>query len=464
MGNKVVELIKRMPLEEQESMLKGLGFVQNIMSADRFFNGSNFIPKRLGDELMDRYHFCFAADALWVYSNGVYRPDGDRVVKTSGQKLLGESAKDNRITETLHYIERATMTELPEPDFQFINVQNGLLEWQTLKMYPHDPKRFDILQLPVIYDEKAICEAFYGYLDSSFEETIIPLIGEVMGLCIIPSTRFEKAVMLKGPAGSGKSTLLDTIINLLGYENVSNVPLQDLEENKFARSMLLGKLANIFADLDDRALKSSSMFKTLVTGDMITGERKFGHPFSFRNYARLLFSANKLPGSRDRTTAFYDRWIIIPFERTFRNTEGDDKDLRNKLRSPQELSGIFLFALEGLRRVYENGRFTMPDKVIMALKEYEKDNDSVASFIADCVVVDKVAYTSKQIFYRTYRMYCEEEGMRPVSNKELKKSLKQVVPDIDEFRPNRGKDPWHWLGVRLNEDAPVVHLTSREGW
>ena len=124
---------------------------------------------------------------------------------------------------------------------------------------------------------------------------VIPLIEEILGWCLLPDARFQKAVMLTGEGENGKSVFLDLIGDLLGDANVSNVALHDLEDNRFRAAELYGKLANIFADLDERGLKSSTMFKTLTTGDRVTAERKHAHPFSFRSYAKLLFSANKIP-------------------------------------------------------------------------------------------------------------------------------------------------------------------------
>ena len=42
----------------------------------------------------------------------------------------------------------------------------------------------------------------------------------------------------------------------------------------------------------------------LVSGDFIIAERKFEHPFSFRNYAKLIFSANEIRESDDKTDDF----------------------------------------------------------------------------------------------------------------------------------------------------------------
>jgi putative DNA primase/helicase len=279
---------------------------------------------------------------------------------------------------------------------------------------------------------------------------LIPLLEEIMGYCLIPDTRFEKAVMLLGPGSNGKSVFLDILVALLGVDNIANVALQDLEENRFRVAELFGKLATIFADLDDRALKSSSVFKTLVTGDRITAERKFSQPFSFRPYARLIFSANSLPLSRDRTHAFYRHWLIIPFDRIFEG-ESADKNLRAKLRN--ELPGILNRALNGLKRLFSENRFSDPQAVKSSLKKYQLQNDTVASFVTECVVENPDGTTLKRIFYQAYRIWCEDQGLRPVSQRKVKASLEQVFPGLDEIRSCGGNGPWHWVGIKLTEDA-----------
>src|SRR5207249_4359940 len=146
---------------------------------------------------------------------------------------------------------------------------------------------------------------------------------------------------------------------------------------------LYGKLANIFADLDARSLQSSSMFKMLTTHDLLTAERKHAHPFTFRFYGKLLFSANKIPPSRDRTHAFYRRWTIIPFTRTFNGVSGNpvpNKTLRDDLKD--ELSGIFNQALDGLKRLALQEAFTQPKSVVEAKQVYIRSNDNVAVFVA----------------------------------------------------------------------------------
>ena len=215
---------------------------------------------------------------------------------------------------------------MPPPDLPTINLLNGRLEWATDTLQPHTPRRVYRHSIPVSYDPQATCPTFDHYLETTLDEDVIPLADEIIGHLLIPDTRYEKAVMLTGDGENGKSVFIDTLTALLGSQHVSNVALQDLEENRFRVAELFGKLGNFFADLDPRALKSTSLFKALVTGDEIEAERKFTDPFKFRNVARLVFSANKLPDSSDRTHAFYRRWHVIPFTRTFTD-ETRDPDL-----------------------------------------------------------------------------------------------------------------------------------------
>ena len=46
---------------------------------------------------------------------------------------------------------------------------------------------------------------------------------------------------------------------------------------------------------------------------------KYRDSFEFSPFARLLYSANRLPSSGDSSQAFYDRWLIVPFANRFRN-------------------------------------------------------------------------------------------------------------------------------------------------
>jgi phage/plasmid-associated DNA primase len=143
--------------------------------------------------------------------------------------------------------------------------------------------------------------------------------------------------MLFGRSGdNGKGTFIRIIESFVGLENTSHVSLQDLGEDKFAAADLYGKMVNTFADIVTDKIPRSGTFKMLVSGDTIRAQRKYGQPFDFRNFAKLIFSANQIPDTEDRTFAYYKRWIILKFEKVFR--ENKDTNLIDKLTTLEEPS------------------------------------------------------------------------------------------------------------------------------
>ena len=109
-------------------------------------------------------------------------------------------------------------------------------------------------------------------------------------------------------------------------------------------------MANTFADLKSDKLTNTGPFKMLVSGDFIRAQNKFCNPFEFQNYAKLIFSANEIPQSEDKSYAYFRRWIILFFENVF---EGDNNDTKliEKLTTDEELSGLLNLSLIALRQL-----------------------------------------------------------------------------------------------------------------
>jgi putative DNA primase/helicase len=175
-------------------------------------------------------------------------------------------------------------------------------------------------------------------------------------------------------------------------------------------------MVNTFADLKAEKLTTTGMFKTLVSGDTIRAQRKYGHPFSFRNYAKLIFSANKVPDSDDKTHADYIRWLILPFEKVFEGKETKDTRLIDKLTAPEELSGLLNLALIALKQLHKDGGFK-DVSVEKIRKAYDENSNIVKAFLYDRCVIDLTApeyYTLTANVYNEYVNFCKEKNQRPL--------------------------------------------------
>jgi phage/plasmid-associated DNA primase len=179
---------------------------------------------------------------------------------------------------------------------------------------------------------------------------------------------------------------------------------------------LFGKTLNTYADSKSQRLKETGNLKTAISGDTVEGQEKFKPRFKFRPRAKVIVSTNNPPQTDDRTHAFYRRWLIVMFERTFVPTDDKnepnriDPDLIAKLTTQEELSGFLNLGLKYLPiLIRENGFSGEPiDKV---KKEYEQKADHVARYLQEYCIIDstKKDYSTKTTeLYSHYVRICRE--------------------------------------------------------
>lgn len=433
------------PLDRFEMYLKGQSY--------RFFFGKNFVPKYMVDELRTEGGFyLYTAERLYRYQGGVY-VDGEGVTARIVQRKLKDRSRDAHLNETLKYLNVAMSNVKPDEinhDSGMLNLANGIFNLASGNLERHTPDFYSTIRIPVTYDPKATCPKTDKFFAEVLPADCIDLIHELFGYCLIQTTRFQRAFMLTGTGANGKSTLINLLTAFLGSSNVSKVPLQELDENRFKRAELFGKLANVFADLDSRTLQSSTYFKTITTGDDIDAERKFRDPFSFRPFCKLIFSANEIPKSNDRTFAYYRRWILIPFPNRFEG-KNDDKNLIDELTTPDELSGLFSWAMEGLKRLMANQEFSENQTTREALEQYQVENDNVKQFFAEYCEVEMGAETVRSELFGKYHRFCEVNGYSSISQIVFNRRVQEIFGNrVEKTQTNNSKRTRIWWNLKLN--------------
>jgi len=231
----------------------------------------------------------------------------------------------------------------------------------------------------------------------------------------------------------------------------------DLESNRFAKASLFGKLANIYADLSDDTLQRTGTFKMLTGGDVIEAEKKFKDSFTFVNYAKLLFSCNKLPEVYDNTDAFFRRWIIIVFPKVFKG-DNCDPNILEKLTTPEELSGLLNIALDGLKRILENDGFSYSKSTEETREDYIRKSDPLAAFIMDCVEEDQDSMLLKQPLYSLFAFYCRQKSLPAVNKDTFFKNISKHVT-ITQVRTKRrvlSGRPFAYKGIILTKEGKIL--------
>lgn len=404
-------------------------------------NGLKFLPGVLAEHMADAEHVFYAAETYYVYRNGVYveMPELE-AQKMIRDKMISSEARMSQINDAEHQWRILVQKDLRELNVNpfIINLKNGLYNVQDDTLVDHTPEYFSTVQLNASYNEKADCPRFKQYLKEVLDADQIPLIQEMLGYFLVPVTRAQKCFVIVGEGGAGKSQLL-LVLNqvLLGSENVSNVSWQALNE-RFKTAELFGKLANIFADLPTKNIDDNGIFKALVGEDYLTVEKKNKNPFSFQSKARLLFSCNTIPRNLgDKSEGFYRRLILIRFDHAVPENI-KDPNLLEKLRA--EADGIFIFALEGLKRLINNNyKFSETERNKRELEQYREESDNVLSFVGECCELGAGYDYGSTELYNAYKGFCEDSGVKPYSQKNFVKQLIANVPGTDKGVDKLGK-------------------------
>ncbi|MCI5748156.1 phage/plasmid primase, P4 family [Clostridium perfringens] len=416
--------------------------------------GLKFLPFVLAKHLSETRDVYYGGESFLIYENGVYNISGE---KEAGRIIMDYMLPNYCIMASIRDC-REQWDILVSNDFDdfnrnpyLVNVRNGLLDIRDMSFKEHTPSYLSTVQLNVEYNPQVDCPQFKKFLNEVLDCKLIPLVQEIVGYLLTTNTASQKAFVFWGPARTGKSTLLWVVeYLLLGKKNVSNIPWQEIGD-KFKTAELLGKLANVFSDLPSKSIDDTGIFKVVTGEDYLMAEKKNKNPFKFKPFARLVFSCNELPRNYvDRTEGFYRRLIIVPFNRQIEKSK-IDKALKYKFQREKE--GILNWALEGLKRLYENNfEFSENELTDGVKKEYKRENNNVISFVEECCELDGLFSCSRIELYEAYKEFCVEAGLKALSQIKFNKELEGNF-NITRSRSGKLRS---WNGVRIKLDDLII--------
>ena len=332
------------------------------------------------------------------------------------------------------------------PPLDRLNVLNGILDVASGKLEPHSPDFLFPIQINAAWNPGAECPAIDRFIQQVFPDDAGELFYQLAGLYALPDTRQQKAVMLLGSGSNGKSVTLALLRQFLGSQNVSSLPLHELAENRFAAAELQCKLLNLSSDLPDRTLRDTTLFKQIVDGRLstINARRRYGKPFQFRPFVRLIFSANRVPDSADTSYGYLRRWLVVPFDAELDDDERDPF-LIEKLTTPEELSGLLNHAVSSYRHLLNNGRLIESRAMLTAKARFNALSDPTRLFLDECVELNEQAHILRYDLYREYKEWCVFHRLNPISPQKFYQSIREILG----VETTRNKGRRMLKGIRL---------------
>ena len=355
----------------------------------------------------------------------------------SQRRLLADHAKQSeglaRISAMKKLAESdqsiVVMPEELDSDPWLLNLENGTLDLRSEELRPHQREDLITKLAPVKYDPDAHCPLFMKFLARIFNDNqgIIEYLQRCIGYCLTGDTSEQKLFMLIGDGANGKSTFLVTIQWMLG--DYSQQTPSDLfaVKHDHGPSNAVARLESvrlaISTELEPGKALAESQIKQLTGGDRMVARMLYQEYFEFTPQCKFLIAANHLPTVRGSDEGIWRRIVIIPFNTVI--PEGErDKDLPAKLR--QELSGILIWAVKGCV-AWQGKRDLVPSpEVVTATNSYRAEMDVVRGFVEEACKPQEGAAINATHLYESFRRWCSEGELEPVSQRELGSRLERM--------------------------------------
>lgn len=409
------------------------------------------------------YKSIAGAGTIWVWKGDHYEEMITDYVHKYAQDKFDPPPLEAQRREFQGYVRLENVvspTWFRETSQGFINFANGYLEVKTGELRPHAMDRGFRSALACDYTPDAQAPTWERFIHDVTvgRDSLKAILQEYFGYILgnMPCHEYEKILMLLGEGSNGKSTLVKVLRQLTTPQGTSNISVKDMqfEQNRY---LMEGKLVNIAEENSADAFRDTEFIKNFASGGLVRVKKVYHPPYEYENSTKLVMLCNKMPLTNDSTYGLLRKMILVPFDAEFTDKSGTkDSKIFDKLLA--ELPGIANWAIVGYKRLVAQGKFTESEEVEKVSVEYLHGSDSVASFVAENIefTMDPNASVIRQEIYDHYVEYCQRNGLRPQSSRNLYNFMrargKRVLGHpIGEKRSNKD-------GERHYSFENVIHL------
>ena len=396
------------------------------------------------DLYLSRYpRTAFGRGAWRRYTSGVWIEVAKEEVERELADLMGRRATSNTVSAVRNLLQAKVFVrdEAWDGADNALVCANGTLEVDTGKLRSHSPLDYATESVPYACDPVAQAPSWQWFLSTSFPADVVAFLQEFAGYCLTHETKHELTLWLLAAPGAGKSTLLLGLQTMLDglYGSLS---LKSLA-NQFALAEVPGKRLLVAAEQPAGYIENSDTLNSLISGDPIRIEQKYKDGYTFNPTAKVAWAMNERPKVSDPNNGIFRRVAVLPMAPIPEDRQ--DKNLKDRIRA--EGPGILNWALGGLHRLRERGRFAIPQVVAQSSREFQQHNDIPALFIEEMCEAGPALSVGSEPLYLSYVHYCKTSGYLPKSRKNLSDDWRRLG---FEHVKRKGRPFWKGLALATN--------------
>lgn len=433
---------------------------------------------------------------LAIYDNdpqssryGLYRGEASAIQRIA--RAFEPDLPDRDLEEVRSRLRDLVETHVRGMNPDLVPVNNGIFNYKTKELMDFDPKYIFTAKSPINFNPYAknplikhpedgtewdvhswIKELFFTEITPSMSqaeqdaikrendanEGLDKLVWQIIGAILRPYVSWNKAAFFYAVTGNnGKGTLVELMRNLVGTDASASIPLADFGKD-FALEPLMSCNA-ILVDENDVGvyLDKAAELKAVITNDVVSINRKFQAPISYRFYGFMVQCLNDLPKLRDKSESLYRRQLFVPFNKSFTGVERkyikDDYITRTDV-----LEYIMKYVLVDMDDYYS---FDEPEASKNALGEFKHDNDPVREFWEEFEHQFQWNLLPLDFLYGLYKAWLLVNApmTKPLQKRQFTRELRTIV---------RGNFAWvegtHSRSTLMDNPEPLLREYLVEGW
>lgn len=306
---------------------------------------------------------------------------------------------------------------------------------------PYGPHVWNTSVATYGWDVKAKCPNTIEWLESIFSAADVALLQQWLGYLVSGRTDLQKMLIILGPPRSGKGTLLWMMEELLGPNSTASVAKMNTFAETFGLEAFLGKRLVVMPDVRWSSQHTSDAVPELLS---ITGEdardvnRKNKKAWHGRLGVRFVAASNDTPSMADASGALAGRIITVSTLESFLGRE--NTGLRDMIKA--EMPGVLQWAIAGLRKLEESGRFGESDASVAAREDMRGSANPLWLFVEDDCVRGPYACVLLDRLYERYDTWCRKYGYgrlpAHIVSRQLQNTFRGEVTTERVRRPSDG--------------------------
>lgn len=332
-------------------------------------------------------------DTLAIYETkgskkGIYSTDDDEFVDLAREYKYDLTTR--QIKEVLSALRSMVPHKIRNKNPDLIPVNNGIFNYKTKVLLPFSPDLIFISKSKVNYNPNAQNIKIHNdkdgtnwdvvsWMDSlSDDPEIVNVLWQILGAIIRPNVAWDMSAWLYSTKGSnGKGTLCELMRNLCGQGSYAKIALND-----FSQDFMLEPLVHASAIIVDENdvgsyIDKAANLKAVVTGDVITINRKFKDPINYQFKGFMVQCLNEFPKVKDKSGSFYRRLMFVPMTKNFKGHER--KYIKQDYLHRKDVLEYVLYHI-----LHDTDYYTLdiPAACQDVLEDYKEFNDPIRQFIS----------------------------------------------------------------------------------